>query len=90
MPPMDLNNARIRALGLKPGALALADASMRYAVGVVQRERERLARIFQNNGMSEIATSILDTSQDDNVFKWAGPETSLDVPPKPLPLADEK
>jgi hypothetical protein len=84
MPAMQLTAERMKALGLNPGALVSAGGAMRYTVAVVQRERERLAKIFRDNQMADIAAAILDTSQDDLVFKWMGPEKALDAPPKPF------
>jgi len=51
----------------------------------MKRERERLARIFvQEKQPQKIAEAILDNSLDDGVFKWSGPESSLDKPPHPI------
>ena len=83
MPYMDLNEEKIKALGARPGSLVTALSVVRYTVGVVQRERERLAAIFQANGLEEIAAGILNTEKDDLVFKWVGPGASLDKPPTP-------
>jgi hypothetical protein len=61
----------------------LSDLSMPYIAGVILRERERLAKIFIKEKTPEkIAEAILDGSFNDKVFKWAGPGTPLDVPPK--------
>ena len=79
---MKLDHDKQRQLGLDGGHMALSSAVMRYAAGVVTRERERLARIFESHGMKEVAQAVRDTSLDDNVFKWNGPEQDLDVSPK--------
>jgi hypothetical protein len=83
---MKLDDNRILSLGLNPHGLVAASGTIRYAVGIIQRERERLAKIFQQHGMPEVANAILDTSDDDLVFKWRGPEVPLAVPPTPLSL----
>ena len=87
--PLVLDDTKMKELGLKtgnPGALvtaSLATALMRYIVGCFKRERERLAKIFINEKTPEkTATAILDNSLDDKVFKWNGPEASLDAEPK--------
>lgn len=86
MPYMNLDADGIRSLGLRggSGSVALSSAVVRYTAGVVQRERERLAAIFKDAGLADVAERILDTSRDALVFKWAGPETPLDVPPTPV------
>lgn len=79
---MELDREKQQDLGLpRPGRTVRSDAAMRYAAGAVLRERERLARIFDAHGHSELASAIRDKSSDDAVFKWAGPETGLDEPP---------
>ncbi len=80
--PLVLDKLRIENLGLRSGHIATGDAGMRYTVGCIKRERERLARVFVNAKMPErIAEAILDGRMDDKVFKWNGPEVSLDQPP---------
>ena len=69
-------------IGLKEG-VPVSSAVMRFPAGCIKGERERLASIFVKKKSSEaIAKAILDNSLDDKVFKWAGPETPLDAPPK--------
>lgn len=82
--PLILDNAKMKELGLG-GGLASAFGTMRYTAGCIKRERERLARIFVNAKTPEkIAEAILDSSLDVKVFKWNGPETPLEVEPKPV------
>ena len=85
MPHMHLDKEKMAALGLRSNSIAVSGGVMRYTVGVVQRERERLANIFIASGMANVAALILDTSKDDLVFKWVGPETPLETPPVPAP-----
>lgn len=83
--PLVLDDAKMRELGLDTGHLAAIDAVMRYTAGCVKRERERLARVFVNEKNPEqLAHAILDNSVDDKVFKWNGPESTLDAEPIPL------
>jgi len=80
-----MDSSKMRSLGLKPGTLVIASAVMRYCAGCIKRERERLARAFADTrGPENLAKAIVSEEHDDFVFKWAGPETSLDVPPKSL------
>jgi Sec-independent protein translocase protein TatA len=79
---MQLDKERIESLGLASGHLATGEAVMRYPVGCIKRERERLSRIFAQEKSPElIARAIVDDSMDDLVFKWNGPEVPLDTPP---------
>jgi hypothetical protein len=81
--PLILDDARMKELGLKPGGIPQISAVMRYTVGCMKRERERLAQIFvRQKSPEQIAESILDGSLDDKVFKWAGPESNLSKSPK--------
>ncbi len=79
-----LDESKIEALGLKvnKGHIAtasLAPALLRYVAGCIKRERERLARVFVNpKDGDRLAEAILDGTYDDLVFRWAGPETTLD------------
>jgi hypothetical protein len=79
-----LDERRIENLGLKYNKNAIpnssiAPAMMRYIVGCIKRERERLARVFINPKEGEkLAEAILDGTYDDGVFTWAGPESKLD------------
>lgn len=83
--PLVLNNAKMAELGLDGNGLALASATMRYPVGCIKRERERIARIFiAEPSLAKLAQAILDNSLDDQVFKWAGPESVLDDAPVSL------
>jgi hypothetical protein len=78
---MELDEKKMEALGIKyGGGLVHAGTVMRYVVGVVMRERERLARVFEDNDMPDVAKAVQDSSYDDIVFKWAGPKSGLDVP----------
>jgi hypothetical protein len=49
-----------------------------YTMGVVLRERQRIAAIFESNGMIAMAGYIRDSSQDNQVFKWTTPDTPID------------
>ena len=81
--PFVLDEKKMSELGLKPGAFPTASAAMRYPAGCIKRERERLARIFvKERSPQKIAEAILDPSLDELVFKWNGPEISLDIPTK--------
>lgn len=81
--PYVLDKVKARELGLKTGHLTTSDAVMRYPCGCIKRERERLARVFSNaSDFNTVATGIADSSMDDLVFKWNGPEVLLDTPPK--------
>lgn len=83
--PLVLDEEKGRALGLELGTVALGGAVMRYTAGVMKRERERLAQIFITGRSGEkIAEALLDGSKDDLVFKWNGPETPLETPPKSI------
>ncbi len=83
--PLVLDKAKMNELGLNGGSVAFAGPSMRYLTGCMKRERERLARIFTNEKTPEkVAEAILDNSLDDKVFKWNGPESTLDAEPKSL------
>jgi hypothetical protein len=80
--PFVLDKSRMESLGLRPGSIAVADGAMRYTVGCIKRERERLARVFvSGNSPETIAEAILDNRMDVRVFKWNGPEVPLDEPP---------
>ena len=87
--PFVLDEEKQRELGMG-GGIAFGSATMRYPAGCIKRERERLARIFVNEGTpEEIATAILDSSLDEKVFKWNGPEVPLDEPPKSVNQREE-
>lgn len=80
-----MDSSKMEALGLKPGTLVMASAVMRYCAGCIKRERERLGRAFaETDALENVAKAVVSEEHDDLVFKWAGPETSLDVPPKSL------
>ena len=87
---MKLDGDKQNQLGLKGGSVLNASSVMRYTAGVVSRERERLARVFESHGMQEVSQAVRDTSLDDNVFKWNGPEQDLDVPPKSVEQCEQK
>lgn len=57
------------------------DNLRRYIIEAIKLERERLARIYEGQGMHELAAAIRDESQDDAVFQGEGPEAGLDEPP---------
>jgi hypothetical protein len=87
--PLVLDKVRIESLGLRSGHITTGDGGMRYTVGCIKRERERLARIFVNAKSPEkIAEAILDNRMDDLVFKWNGPEVPLDQ--LPISVEDRK
>ncbi len=80
--PLILDDAKMKELGMA-GGLPATSAVMRYPAGCMKRERERLAMIFVKERTPEkIAEAILDSSLDDKVFKWNGPEVPLDAEPK--------
>lgn len=79
--PAEFDKAKQAALGIDGREPATTAAVMRYTAGVVKRERERMARIFEEAGMDQVAARLRDESQDDLVFKWDGPEHDLDEPP---------
>lgn len=81
---MELDKRKLAELGLEGREPATTAAVARYTAGVVKRERERLARIFDRHGMDEIAAAIRSDEEDALVFKWMGPEEGLDEPPVPL------
>ena len=89
--PLVLDSSKMEELGLSGGGFPTASAAMRYPAGCIKRERERLARIFVNvKTPEEMAKAIVDDSLDDKVFKWNGPETSLDEPPKSVQQRAQK
>lgn len=55
------------------GILVGAGSPVRYAAGVLYRERKRLARIFSEAGQLDVAAKILDTSEDAEILKFIGP-----------------
>lgn len=80
--PMIMDGEKMKELGHNSG-IPVGGAVMRYPAGCIKRERERLARIFVKERPPEkIAEAILDSSLDEKVFKWNGPEVGLDVSPK--------
>lgn len=79
---MKLEKEEMEKLGLSGGHLLTAGGAMRYFTGCVKRERERLAQIFaESRSPEKIAQAILDSSMDEKVFKWNGPEIPLDADP---------
>ena len=80
---MIMDKEKMIELGLGPHPTAPStSAVMRYTTGSIKRERERLARIFaEERPPDKVASAILDDSYDDKVFKWNGPEVSLDAAP---------
>ena len=86
-----LPSEKLSELGRAHRGVSAPGANMRYTTGVILRERERLARIFVKEKPPEkIAEAILDGSFNDKVFKWAGPETPLDAPPKSVEEREDK
>jgi hypothetical protein len=83
--PFVLDETKQKELGLgKGGGLVFGATLMRYVAGAMRRERERLAQIFFNEKKSEqLARALIDKSKDEMVFKFRGPEVSLDVPLAP-------
>ena len=89
--PLLLDELKMKELGLEPKGIPQISAVMRYTAGCMKRERERLARIFVKQKPSEkVAESILDNSMDCKVFKWNGPEASLDAEPISVEQRKEK
>jgi hypothetical protein len=87
---MRIDRAKFHQLGAAEGPVSNS-ALVAYVCGVVTRERERLARAFEKNGMAKLAADIRDESLDDKVFKWAGPSGSLDAAPKSaMQLSEER
>jgi hypothetical protein len=83
--PYIMDKAKLASLGMSDGTQTFGNSVMRYTAGCMKRERERLARIFVTDKTPEkLAEAILDASLDDLVFKWNGPEHTLDDPPKSL------
>jgi len=80
--PLLMDIEKCEALGMD-GGLVVTLGVMRYTAGVVKRERERLAQIFiTGRSPKKIAEALVDGSKDDLVFKWNGPEKTLNDPPK--------
>ena len=80
-----LDESKMKEIGLGRGGVPLTGAVVRYVAGCIRRERERLARIFVvPKSPEKLAEAIMDSSLDEKVFKWAGPESPLDKPPKSL------
>jgi hypothetical protein len=67
--PTEAEKERWNRRNVPYGAAVTAGAVANYVNGCIQRERERLAKLIP-----EHATSILDNSMDDEVFKWKGPK----------------
>ena len=59
--------------------MPLDDAVIRFVVGAINRERQRIAKHLTLAGVDErIVQGILDRSQDTEVFRGNGPEVGLD------------
>ena len=77
------------------GAIPPADANMEnvgpWVLGIIKRERERLAKVFRDAGFDEPAllNGILDDADDAAVFKWASPTARLEDPAPPFDPKDE-
>ena len=67
-------------MGLAPGKVIPAHKMLAYVIAVVHKERQRLARRLGDiEGMPAGATdAILDTSEDDQIFRWISPADALD------------
>lgn len=65
------------------GGTVFTSVMVRYVAGVMCRERERLARIFEADGRPDLAQKIRSGDQDDQVFRWASPDAKLDAPLAP-------
>ena len=67
-------------LGLAPGKPIPAHKMLAYVVEVVQRERVRLAsQLARVEGMPVgVAEAIMDSSQDEQIFRWISPVDALD------------
>jgi len=86
-----LDKDKMQKLGIKTGTFTNTDATVRYIAGCIKRERERLARVFvAPKAPEKLAEAILDASFDEKVFKWCGPEGSLDVPPTSVEEREKK
>ena len=54
--------------------MPLDDAVIRFVVGAINRERQRIAKHLRRIGVDErIVQGILDKSEDANVFRHNGP-----------------
>jgi hypothetical protein len=63
--------------------MPLDDAIIRFVVGSINRERQRIAKHLTRTGVDErIVQGILDDSDDPNVFRDNGAEVGLDDPPR--------
>jgi hypothetical protein len=61
--------------------MPLDDAVIRFVVGAINRERQRIAKHLTLAGVDErIVQGILDRSEDPNVFRDNGPAVGLDDP----------
>jgi hypothetical protein len=83
----------ILRLGVRPRAMVISGAVVRYISGCITRERERLARALKGHISDDPIAAIVSDEHDDLVFKWIGPGAKLDDPPKPadpLPPPDER
>jgi hypothetical protein len=79
---LDTNDDQVlHDLGCSNGHMIFDGTLVQYVGGVVARERERLARVFDKQ-FPEIAAAIRDDSMDAHVFKWEPMMKGLDVPPR--------
>jgi len=61
--------------------MCLDDATIRFVVGAISRERQRIAKHLRRIGVDDrIVQGILDNSDDPNVFRDNGPSVGLDAP----------
>jgi hypothetical protein len=61
--------------------MQLDDAVIRFVVGSINRERQRIAKHLTRAGVDErIVQGILDRSEDPNVFRDNGSAVRLDDP----------
>ena len=59
-------------------------ATLRFVIGTIERERQRLATIFREHQMPELADKIVSSANDLEIFKWPDPqEPRRDTPAGP-------
>lgn len=69
----------------KAGHIGMVEVTgvIRFVAGCMKRERERVARILRDDGFdTNVIDAVLSNTDDEKVFRWAGPETKLDDPIK--------
>lgn len=61
--------------------MPLDQSIVRFVVGSINRERQRIAKHLTEAGVNEsIVRGILDQSEDPNVFRDNGPRVGIDDP----------